>query len=138
MQACARLGLSEHAHGLRGGLPVRAEAAQHADGLRHEAHMPHDGHARPHNRTCGRHPRSAAPCICAAACHCLGTVVNQRQHCLAFCPCGAQSLRALACGVEEDGPLSVTHIFCRLRSMFFHGQKDSLPSCINLVLRFLS
>lgn len=62
----ADLGFPQHAHSLGGGLPVGPEAAQDADGLRHEAHVAHHRHPRAHNRSRGRLPRPAAPCAGAS------------------------------------------------------------------------
>ena len=56
------LSLAQHAHSLRGGLPVGAEAPEDADGLRHEADMAHHCHPCAHYRSSGCLPRAAPAC----------------------------------------------------------------------------
>ena len=96
---------------------MRPEAAQHADGLRHEAHMPHDGHARPHDRPGGSYPCAAAACMRAAACHHLGADVNKMaaSHSGRWWPVAWRIMR----------PKMSPTVCCILGSMALHGRKDS-------------
>lgn len=56
------LSLTQHSHSLRGGLPMRAEAPEDADGLRHEANMAHHCHPCTHYCPSSCHSRAAPTC----------------------------------------------------------------------------
>lgn len=63
----SHLGVLQHSEGGGGGLGLGAEAAHDADGLRHEAGVPHHRHPSLHHRLHAPDARRPPPCAAAAA-----------------------------------------------------------------------